>query len=142
MTRATDLTDSIETALAEIAPGDFSTNIRAIYGVGAVKPDAAPLPCLLVRIESDESLERVGVKVKRSAQYHIEGVFPRTATLQELQLCHHDILKALGYGQNLPGRPLKPGWAGEDSAQFDLGGDGSTHRTVTAMISIDYIETY
>lgn len=142
MTRATDLTDGIETALREITPAGFHTDIKAVYGVGEIKPDKAPLPCLLIRIESDEGSKQVGVKVGRSAEYHIEAVFPRTATLQELQLCHHDILRALGYGQILPGRPLSAGWVGEESAQFDLATDGGMLRSVTAMISIDYIETY
>ena len=142
MTRATDLTTAIDTALREIAPGDFNTDIKAVYGVGEVRPDKSPLPCLLIRVDSDEGMERVGVKVKRLAQYQIEGVFPRTTTLQELQLCHHDVLKSLGYGQNQPGMPISPGWVGEEFVQFDLAGDGSVFRTFTASISFEYVETY
>jgi len=142
MSRATELTDAVESALREITPTGFSTDIKAVYGVGEIKPDKAPLPCLLVRIDSDAGTDRVGVKVKRSIEYQIEAVFPRTATLQELQLCHHDILRALGYGQLRPDRPLAPGWVGEESAEFDMAAEGGTHRTVTASIGIEYIETY
>jgi len=143
MTRATDLTDGVERALGEISPAaGYQTEISAVYGVAEVKPDKAALPCVVVRINSDEGAQRVGQTVKRMVEYEIEAVFSRSAALQELQRCHHDILKALGYGQDLPARPLKPGWVGEESAQFDLAPDGGTHRSVTVTVSLDYIEKY
>lgn len=143
MTKATELTDAVELVLGEIAPAaGYHTDIKAVYGVAEVKPDKAALPCLLVRVNDDSGVERVGIQVKRVVEYEIQGVFSRTATLQEMQLCHHDILKALGYGQNLPGRPLKPGWVGEESAEFDLAPEGGTQRSVTARITLEYVEKY
>lgn len=143
MTRATELTDAVELVLGEIAPAaGYHTDIKAVYGVAEVKPDKALLPCILVRIASDGSESRVGPTAKRQIDYEIEGVFSRAASLQDLQRCHHDILRALGFGTDLPNRPLKPGWVGEESAEFDMATEGGTNRTVKVLVQLEYVEKY
>lgn len=143
MSRAAELSGTIEVCLGEISPSaGYHTEVRGVYGVGKVKPDKAGLPCIVVHLAEDEGSDRVGPTVKRVATYQIEAVFPRTATLQDMQLAHHDILRSLGYGQNLPDRPLKPGWIGEEAAEFDLAEDGGGHRRAIATISIQYVEQY
>lgn len=143
MTRATDLSDAIETCLGQISPATgFATDIKAVYGFGKTKPDSAPMPCLLVRIAEDSVDGNVGKACKRLVQYQVEGVFSRTASLQDLQRCHHDILRSLGYGDLLPTRALSAGEVTEESAEFDSDVGGSTARRVVSSITIRYIEKY
>ena len=141
MTRATDLSEAINARLAAITPADgYSTAVAAVYGFGDVKPDKAPLPCVLVRISSDEMGRAIGSKVSRTATYEIEGVMSRSASLQDLQRLHHDIIKTLG-ADTLPGvRPLDSGWLFEESAEFDPE-PGGTLRSVVSTVTIQYIES-
>lgn len=143
MTRATDLTDAIEQCLMQISPSlGFATDIKGVYGFDKAKPDSAPMPCLLVRIGDDSTDGSVGKVCKRLAQYQVEAVFQRSASLQDMQRCHHDILRALGYGDLLPTRALQPGDVVEESAEFDPGGGGTTSRRLISSITIKYIEKY
>lgn len=143
MTRATDLSDAIEQSLEQITPANgFATDIKAVYGFGKAKPDNAPLPCLVVSIGEDTIDGNVGKVCKRQVEYKIDGVFNRAASLQELQRCHHDILRSLGYGDLLPSRVLNPGEVIEESAEFDPDTDGSNLRRVSSSITIKYVEKY
>lgn len=143
MSKSAELTDDVIKCLGEISQDNgYHTEIRDIYGIGQVKPDKAPMPCLVLHVADDEGVERVGVTVRRSITYIIEAVFGRGATLQDMQRCHHDILKALGYGEVPQRRPLSQGWVGEESAEFDMAPDGGSHRSVIAAVSIQYIEKY
>jgi len=143
MSKAAELTTAIEACLAEISPDDgYATRLNGVYGVAKNVPDKAATPYLIIRIEEDESVKHSGNVVHRIANYQVEAVFSRSATLADLQNCHHDILKSLGYGGNYQDRPLKPGWAGEESAEFDMGASGGQLRSVTASISIQYVERY
>lgn len=142
MTKATDLSDAIETNLAMITPANgYATAITAVYGFGLAKKDTAPLPCLLVRVGEDTAEQPVGNTCKRHAQYEIEGIFPRSASLQDLQRCHHDILRALGYGSQLPARALRAGTIVEEVAEFDPEPESDKRRLVST-ITIRYVETY
>ena len=143
MTRATDLSDAIEQSLEQITLANgFATDINAVYGFCKAKPDNAPLPCLVVSIGEDTIDGNVGKVCKRQVEYKIDGVFNRAASLQDLQRCHHDILRALGYGDLLPSRALSPGEVVEESAEFDPDTDGSNLRRVSSSITIKYIEKY
>lgn len=143
MTSAAQLSTAIEVRLGSIGPGTgFHTDIRAVYGFGKPKPDAAPFPCLLVRIASDVREGGVGSKILRAVTYQIEGVMARTASLQDLQRLHHDLIKAIGADPLPMVRALANGWLFEESAEFDPDNDGSTYRTVVSSITLRYIETY
>lgn len=143
MSKAAELSDGIRKCLERIHPANgFSTDLRGVYGFGEAKPDKAPTPCLLVRIAEDELGEMVGATASRTVTYEIEGIFARSASLQDLQRLHHDILVALGTGKLPNVRPLKSGWPFEESATFDADQDGSTARTVTSVVTLRYIEKY
>ncbi|GEM_PF-741685 len=143
MTRGTELSDEILKRLEAISPAsDYHTKVERVYGFGERKPDKAPMPYILARIASDEIEETVGTTASRAARYEIEGVMPRSASLQDLQLLHHDILKTLGTGQLPHVRPLKSGWPFEEAAEYEPDIEGSTTRSVTSSITIRYVEKY
>lgn len=143
MTSATDLSEAVEVRLDAIkTAGGYHTEVARVYGFGEKKPDKAPMPYILARIQSDELEKAVGTKGSRIIVYQFEGVLPRTASLQDLQRLHHDILKTLGV-ETLPNvRPLPNGWMFEESAEFDPDTNGETLRTVVSTVTLRYVETY
>lgn len=143
MTKATDLSEALEQRLEAIKQANrFATEVAGVYGFGKTKPDKAPLPCLLVRITSDDRIGAQGNALLRAVSYQIEGVMPRSASLQELQALHHDIIKTIG-ADPLPGARMMPGgWLFEDAAEFDPDNDGSTYRCVVVTVTMHYVETY
>ncbi|TLX54869.1 hypothetical protein DN824_20520 [Stutzerimonas nosocomialis] len=143
MTRGTELSAAIVQRLEAIRiENGYHTDVARVYGFGERKPDKAPMPYILARIAEDEMEEAVGTTVSRAARYEIEGVMPRSASLQDLQLLHYDILRTLGSGQLPHVRPLKNGWPFEESAEYEPDTDGSTTRSVTSSITIRYVEKY
>lgn len=143
MTKATDLSAALEQRLQTIDTSTgYATNLQAVYGFGERVRDGAATPYLLVRLARDEVEQRAGRAVARIAQYEIEGVFARTASLQDLQRCQHDILRALGAGEILPDRPLKPGEPIEEAVEYDPEQNGSPHRRFISTLSIRYVEQY
>lgn len=143
MSKGSDLSAAIEAKLALIkAVNGYATDVAAVYGFAQSKKDGAPCPYLLVRVAEDAAAERVGSKVRRLAAYEVQGVFSRTATLQDLQRCHHDILCSLGYGDLPPGRELIQGEIIEEVAEFDQDAGGSTTRSVISRLTIQYVEAY
>lgn len=143
MSRGSELSAAIEVALGAINPGNgFATDMKEIYGFGSTKPDKAPAPYILLRIAEDTIEGFVGTKAKRGVTYEVQGVMSRAATLQELQLFHHDILKALGQGQLPETRPVKAGWPFEETAEFDPSQDGGAQRSVISTVTFAYVETY
>lgn len=143
MSKGSEMSSAIEACLGLISPANgYETNVMGVYGFGQTKKDAAPSPYLLVRVAEDSGEERVGNKVMRFAIYEVQGVFSRAASLQDLQRCHHDILRSLGYGDLPPGRELILGEITEESAEYDPDTNGSAARSVTSRITIKYIETY
>jgi hypothetical protein len=143
MTKGTELSEALEARLEAINPANgFYTDIAGVYGFGKNKPDQAPLPCLLVRVVSDDREEEKAGKVLRSATYQIEGVLPSTASLQDLQRLHHDILKTIGVDPLPMVRPMPSGWLFDESSEFDPDSDGSSYRTVVVTVTLRYIETY
>lgn len=143
MSKGSDLSAAIEAKLSLIkAVNGYTTDIAGVYGFSQPKKDSAPCPYLLVRVAEDSGSERSGSKVKRLAIYEVQGVFSRTATLQDLQRCNHDILRSLGYGDLPPGRELIQGEIVEESAEFDPDTSGSTTRSVISRLTIQYVEAY
>lgn len=143
MTRGTELSSGIIERLQTISPANgYHTKVERVYGFGERKPDKAPMPYILARIATDELEEAVGTTASRAARYEIEGVMPRSSSLQDLQLLHHDILKTLGTGQLPHVRPLKSGWPFEEVAEYEPDIEGSTTRSVTSSITIRYVEKY
>ena len=142
MSKAAELSSALEECLAQISTANgYHTALQGIYGFGKTKKDGDPLPCLLVRIADDTAEERAGPSAKRLATYQIEGVFPRSASLQDLQRCHHDILRALGYGHPVANRALVAGAVVDDSAEFDPEPEGTLRRVITSL-SLRYVEAY
>lgn len=143
MTKGTDLSTAIESRLQEISQANgYATTIAGVYGFGERVRDNSATPYLLARVADDSIEKLVGTTAARVAQYQIEAVFPRTASLQDLQRCHHDILRTLGAGGTLPDRPLIPGKAFEESAEFDPDQNGSSARRLISTITIRYVEQY
>jgi len=143
MTRGTELSAAIEAQLQVINQANgYATQLRGVYGFAERKPDKAPLPYLLVRIVEDELLRMVGTKAARAVRYEIEGCMPRSATLRDLQLLHHDILVSLGTGQLPHVTALDSGRVFEESAEYVADQDGSTTISVISTVSLQYVETY
>lgn len=143
MTKATELSAAMAAALSAITPANgYATDVRGVYGFDEIKKDNAPLPCLLVRVIEDSAVSGSGRACKRLAQYEIEAVFSRSAALQDLQRCHHDILRALIYSDLLPTLAPLAASATEGAAEFDPDRDGSTLRTMTCTLGLHYIEIY
>lgn len=143
MSKATELSQAIETRLDAIKQAaGFNTELMGVYGFGENKPDNAPLPCILVRVAEDVKESEVGNKWMRSVTYQIKGVFKRSASLQDLQRLHHDIIKTIGANPLPEVRPLASGWQFEESAEFDPESEGSTLRNLVVSLTMRYIETY
>lgn len=143
MTRGTELSSGITGRLEAISPASgYHTEVQRVYGFGERKPDKAPMPYILARIVSDEIEEMVGTAASRAARYEIEGVMPRSASLQDLQLLHHDILKTLGTGQLPHVRLLRSGWPFEESTEYEPDIDGQATRSVISSITLRYVEKY
>lgn len=143
MSKGSELSAAIEAKLSLIkAVNGYATDIAGVYGFGQSKKDGASCPYLLVRVAEDSGSERSSNKVKRQAIYEVQAVFSRTATLQDLQRCNHDILRSLGYSDLPPGRELIQGEIVEESAEFDPDTSGSTTRSVISRLTIQYVESY
>lgn len=143
MTRATELSEALEQRLESINQANgFHTEIAGVYGFGKSKSDKAPLPFLLVRAAGDDREDEKAGKVLRAATYQIEGVLPRSASLQDLQRLQHDIIKTIGADPLPMVRPIESGWLFEESTEFDPENDGSSYRTVVVSVTLRYVETY
>lgn len=95
-----------------------------------------------MRVSEDTGGRRVGNKVERHAVYEVAGVFSRAAPLQDLQRCHHDVLRSLGYGNDPPNRALAGAEIIEESAEFDPDTGGSLMRSFVARITLRYVAQY
>lgn len=143
MTRGTELTAAVGVCLAEIAVANgYHTDIAQVYPGASGKPDKAPLPCILWRLNTDVLQERTGGTSKRVAAYQIEAYFSRTASDEEVQLCHHDILKAFGFDQAVPRKKLGPGVVQEEQATYQPAQEGSTYKGLVCEIAVQYVEKY
>lgn len=140
MTVATELTRAIEARLQGIAPvNGYKTDLKAVSLLKAVD-DKQPVPYALLRISDDQTLEKQLRTARRQATFEIEGVFPRAATLTEMQLFHDDVLRALGWAGGEFDRPL-PGQCKQDSVEY-LNEPGATARKVIVTVDVEYVEKY
>ncbi|MCY1465275.1 hypothetical protein D9M71_833970 [compost metagenome] len=89
----------------------------------------------------DETRERVLTKVTRSRAYVIEGVFPRSAELADLERFHQDVLRALGWAGGEFDRPL-PGQLLSDTAEILRMDSGAQARRIVITIQTTYVENY
>lgn len=143
MSKAAELSAAIEQRLEGIKQAaGYNTEVAGVYGFGKNKPDAAPMPFLLVRVAEDVKEDQKGDKWLRAATYQVQGVFPRSATLQDLQRLHHDIIKTIGADPLPVARNIPGGWLLDESAEFDPDSEGSRLRSVVLSITLRYIETY
>ena len=133
MTKATDLTEQIKTALETVAP---------VYLFGDRKGDSAAPPFILVQIESDDLLRFVGNAAHRVIRYNLDVVLSRTEGLAGLQQAHYDILKALSLGALPTHRTTESGWPFEESATVDPDQDGSATIRLTSSVAFGYVEKY
>jgi len=126
-----------------LRPGDFNTDIKQ-FTAWAVSPTNAAALLASIRVDQDEGMERVGVlKLKRLAQYQIEGVFPATTTLQELQCAITMFLNPWPTAKIKPAGPFRLAGVGEELLQFDLAGDGQRLSPPSRPASVyEYVETY
>ncbi|MEH6564641.1 MAG: hypothetical protein V7756_04870 [Halopseudomonas sp.] len=143
MTRGADLTDALEQCLQGISQANgYHTNIQHVYADGNGKPDKAPLPCLLFELGTDLTQERKGKTAKRVVQYRIEAFFSRSATVRDVQLCHHDILKALGYDQLVPRKQFGLAAIQDEQTEYSPAQEGSTLKGLVCEIAVNYVENY
>lgn len=135
-TAAASLTSALETRLADIAP---------VYGARTIKPDRIQPPYILLRIGEDELKRKNSKTLIRLAHYEIEGVLARSASLQDLQQLHHDILTALVMALPLIS-PQPAEWLDSESTEYEprdgSGAPGSTVRSLIVSLAINYIEPY
>lgn len=134
MTAASKLTDSVVSALADTG--------LPVYPNADTVPDGAPMPCILLNIESDELVDHVGVKAKRSRSYSITVVFRRGATEAELNGAVRGILSALGFGLSPFERPIRGMHTTDQETRYEFAGKGSNFTTADVVVTFDYIETY
>ncbi|NLD14469.1 MAG: hypothetical protein GX665_05170 [Gammaproteobacteria bacterium] len=134
MSKAADLTDSVIAALG-------ATGLP-VYPHADVVPDGAPMPCILLNIESDEMLDAVGYKAKRQRAYSLTTVFRRGATERELNEAAKGVMTALGFGLAPQQRPVPGMHTAEQLMEYEFAGKGSNHTTVTQIVYFNYIETY
>jgi hypothetical protein len=140
MTVATELTRAIEARLEAIAPSNgYKTALKGVFLIKAVE-DKQPAPYALLRIADDQTLDKLPRTAKRQASYEVEGVFPRSATLIEMQLFHDDVLRALGWAGGEFDRPI-PGQCKQDSVEYP-NEPGATQRRVIVMFDVEYVEQY
>lgn len=133
MTKATDLTEQIVTALETVAP---------VYLFGDRKLDSAAPPFILVQVESDDLQEFRGNAARRVIRYSLDVVLARTEGLTGLQQAHYDILKALTLGELPTTRATESGWPFEESATVDPDQDGSATIRLTSSVAFGYVEKY
>lgn len=140
MTVATELTRAIEARLQGIAPvNGYKTSLTGVFLLKAVD-DKQPAPYALLRISDDQTLEKLPRTAKRIASYEIEGVFPRSATLIEMQLFHDDVLRAIGWAGGEFDRPL-PGQCKQDTVEYP-NDPAAPQRKVIVTLDVEYVEKY
>ena len=134
MTAASKLTDSILTALADTG--------LPVYPHAETVPDGAPMPCILLNIESDDMTDHVGIKAKRTRSYSMTVVYRRGATEADLNGQARGILTALGFGKTPFERPISGMHTTDQQTRYEFAGKGSNFTTAELVVAFDYIETY
>ena len=138
MTAGSKLPDSVDSALADTG--------LPVYPNADTVPDGAPMPCILLNIESDELVDHVGVKAKRSRSYSITVAYllvhGKLPTEAELNGAVRGILSALGFGLSPFERPIRGMHTTDQETRYEFAGKGSNFTTADVVVTFDYIETY
>lgn len=143
MSAAATLTAQFLACLEDVKQANgYPLDFKSVHEAGDVKPDQAPLPVLLVSTTEDAAEDIRGPVVKRVAEFQVEGIFSRSASLGTMQDAYHACLIALGYGQHHKDRPLKQGDLVEESVEYDMAASGGPQRRFIASISVRYVEHY
>ncbi|MBU1282878.1 MAG: hypothetical protein KJ989_15265 [Gammaproteobacteria bacterium] len=141
MTRGTDLTADIKANLELINPAaGYYTDLKGVFELRAAK-DNQPMPFALLAWQDDATEKRGLRDAQRLRSYAVQGVFPSEAALADLEKFHFDVLRALGYGARVFGRPINAVIVG-DSAEIEPAIDGSTKTTITITLEARYTEAY
>ncbi|MCY1523593.1 hypothetical protein D9M68_584970 [compost metagenome] len=140
MSKSVQLSQASEARLGLISPSNgYATDLKAVYT--SEVPDDKPKPMALLSWVEDETRTRVLTKVTRNRAYVIEGVFPRSAELAELERFHQDVLRALGWAGGEFDRPL-PGEIVSDTAEILRTDGGAQSRRILITIQTNYVENY
>ncbi len=140
MSKSVQLSQAIQARLGLICPSNgYATDLKAVHTEEV--SDDKPKPMALLSWGEDETRERVLTKVTRSRAYVIEGVFPRSAELADLERFHQDVLRALGWAGGEFDRPL-PGQLVSDTAEILRMESGAQARRIVITIQTTYVENY
>lgn len=143
MSRASTIGTALIACLSEIKPANgFTTDLKQVYGPTERVRDKAPMPLALVRPVSDVRTGAASFQATRQRTYEIEVIFPRSAAEADLDAAHIDILRALGFGQDLYERKFPGLIEDEDSAEPRFASEGESTHSITITIGVNYVENY
>lgn len=141
MTRATELSAAIVARLGLINPANgYNTALNGVFELCPVKDTQLP-PYALLRWADDQTTDKRLKDAKRGRNYEVEGVFPRAASLADMERFHFDVLRALGWGGGIFERPV-PGEITSDSAEIVPAAKGGGFHTITITLETQYVEVY
>lgn len=121
----------------------YITNLQRVYGPTEKVADTAPKPYALVRPGADVRTSTGGFQATRERLFEIEVVFSKAdAGEAELDAVHIDVLRALGFGQDLPDRKFPGLIESEDEAAMLFAAEGRTTHSITITIGVTYVATY
>lgn len=141
--KANALSEMLRARLEGItAANGYHTTLQRVYGPSDKVPDKAPLPYASFRPAGDTRTSTAAFQATRVRTFEIQAVFPRSAPDEALNEVHVDILRALGFGQDLPERKFPGLIEDEDEAEFEFANQGSSVNTLTMRIGVTYVETY
>lgn len=143
MSRATEIGSQLQECLRGITHANgYTTDLRQVYGPTQKVRDKPAMPYVLVRPTLDVRTGAVSWQATRQRTFEIEVVFSRVATEADLDSAHVDILRALGFGQDLYERRFPGLIEDEDSAEPRFASEGETTHSLTITIGVSYVENY
>lgn len=129
--------------LQQIQPvNGYCTALQRVFEPQDSVPDKAPTPYALVRVARDGRSGSASYQALRLRQFEVELVFSKAAPPSALDDAHVDVLRALGFGQDLPERKFPGLLEEEDEAEFRWARQGETTHSVTITLGVNYVETY
>lgn len=142
-TKASQVTQDLRERLGEIRPENgYLTAIRRVVGPTDRVADSDPKPYLLVRTANDSRTGAAKTQAGRVRLFEIEAVFGKSATEEDLDAIHVDILRALGFGYEDEERKFKGLVEDEDEAVQQFAAEGRNYHSTTITIGVFYVETY
>jgi hypothetical protein len=142
-TKASAFTAELSACLQLINPANgYLTDLAQVYTPENRVPDGAAMPYALIRPVADARTGQATYEATRLRTYEIELVFSKVEGEQALCSAHVDVLRALGFGQDLPARKF-PGLLDEpDEVEFRWGQKGETTNSITITLGVTYVERY